>query len=314
MSEPRLHLILVHYPDLLDPADFHEIADFVRAKAPDIEPFVIADSMTKIDADMEKRAVSKPFLLFSPVSLKRFRPAGGKIYAGHGVPKLEQMERMKRAGLPVPKWQVIGPSTRLSVKDWGPLTVVKPTVGSLSLGVELQMTEDVGYRLPLSYPQKHPGRDAPMMAQRFIDPGPQAARIRILTLFGEPIYAEEIKIGEAGERPEVINSATVKTIAITTVKAKSRIRSFVNDPDALDLARRTYRLFPDAALHGCDLIREWGTGKLYILEINPGGNTWHFSSRVGRRELVEGKKRKEQFNAFERAADLLIERTRNEAR
>jgi len=312
MAEPRYHLILVHFPDLLDPADFHQIADFVRAKAPDIEPFVIADSMEV--AEVERRAISKPFLLFAPVSLKRFRPSHGKIYAGQGISKLDQMEKMKRAGLPVPKWQIIGPNTRLSPRDWGPLVIVKPTVGSLSLGVELRMTDEVRYRVPLTYPQGHPGRLGQMMAQKFVDPGPHAARIRVLTLFGEPLYAEEIKVAEASPRPEVFNSETIKAITITTVKSKERIRSFVYDSDVLDLARKTFRLFPDVPLHACDLIREWDTGKLFILEVNPGGNTWHFSSKGGIRESVGGKKRHEQFNAFELAADLLIERTRKEAR
>jgi hypothetical protein len=312
-SEARLHLILVYFPDLLDPADFYQIADFVRAKAPDIEPFVIVDSMDPA-AEIEARATSKPFLLFAPVSLKRFRPTGGKIYAGHGVPKLDQLERLKRAGIPIPKWTLITPNTKLSAADWGPVVIVKPTAGSLSAGVELRLTESVRYRVPLSYPANHPARQAPMIAQKFIDSGRQTARIRVLTLFGEPLYAEEVKDADASEWPAVLDEETVKTITVTPVKAKKRIRSFVHDQDVLDLARRTYRLYPEIPLHACDIMREESSGKLYILELNLGGNTWHFSSKVGRRELVEGKKRWEQFNAFEVAAELLIERTRKEAK
>jgi hypothetical protein len=313
MSEPRYHLILVHFPDLLDPADFHQIADFVRAKAPDIEPFVISDHMVDVDLEMERRALSKPFLLFSPVSLKRFRPSGGKIYAGNGIPKLEQMVKMKRAGIPVPKWTVIKPNTKLSAAEWGPLVIVKPSIGSLSIGVELRITEEVRYRLPMSYPPNHPARLGPMMAQKFIDSG-QAARIRVLTLFGEPLYAEEVKDIEETQWPEVLNAETVSQVVATPVKAKTRLRSFVYDEDVLGLARRASRVYPEMPLQGCDIMREASTGKLFVLELNPGGNTWHFSSRVGRKELVDGRKRDEQFNAFELAADLLIERTRKEAR
>jgi hypothetical protein len=44
-----------------------------------------------------------------------------------------------------------------------------------------------------------------------------------------------------------------------------------------------YRAAPFIPLQGCDFIREAGTGKLYALKFNPGGNTWHFSSRMNGR-------------------------------
>lgn len=313
MPEPRFNLLLIGKPVQLDMQDFEEIARHVRAKAPDIEPFVIPDSMHPPDQEMIARAIARPYLLFAPIALKYFRPAGGKHYCGRPVPKLEQMEMFKRLNLPVPKWIVIKPGTKLDPKVWGETVVVKPVLGSLSEGVELRMTGDVAYRLPQSYPSKHPGRTSPMMAQMFIDPGPEAARIRVLTLFGEPLYAEEIKI-PATERPAVLTADVLKDIPIVTTGTKVRHRSFVYDPDVLDLARHVSRILPEVPLKACDFIRQWKTGRLYVLEVNPGGNTWHFSSKVGRRELVGGKKRQEQFDAFALAADLLIERTRKEAR
>ena len=42
-----------------------------------------------------------------------------------------------------------------------------------------------------------------------------------------------------------------------------------------------------------------------MLEFNPSGNTWHFSSRWGRHQLVEERKRDEQFGAFDIAAQVL---------
>ena len=47
--------------------------------------------------------------------------------------------------------------------------------------------------------------------------------------------------------------------------------------DILELARRAYLALPEIALQGIDIIREAGSGKLYLLEANPGGNTWIFS-------------------------------------
>jgi hypothetical protein len=67
MAEAKYHLLLVYKPGHLDPADFRQIGSFVRAKAPEIEPFVINDS---IDPGEDlNRATSRPFLLFAPITL-----------------------------------------------------------------------------------------------------------------------------------------------------------------------------------------------------------------------------------------------------
>jgi hypothetical protein len=151
-----------------------------------------------------------------------------------------------------------------------------------------------------------------MMAQQFIDTGLQPAQIRVLTLFGVPLYAERISAVKEQPLPAARTKELVSQVKITPVTAE-RARAFVYDADVLDLARRVAAVFPAVPLQGIDILREAKTGKLFVLEINPGGNTWHFSSKYGRRQRVEGKKRQEQFDAFSIAADVLIERTRAEA-
>ena len=65
------------------------------------------------------------------------------------------------------------------------------------------------------------------------------------------------------------------------VKARRRDgpirREFTRDTDILDLASWTYSALPEIALQGVDILREASSGKLYVLEANPGGNTWIFS-------------------------------------
>jgi glutathione synthase/RimK-type ligase-like ATP-grasp enzyme len=226
------------------------------------------------------------------------------------------MRLLKERGIPVPRWTVIKPETKLSASEWGEVVVVKPAgygVATFSRGVQLQMTADVRFKLPHAYPEKHPGRDGPMMAQQFIDTGLQPAQIRVLTLFGVPLYAEKISSVKEQPLPAARTKELVSQVRITPVSAE-RARAFVYDADVLDLARRVAAVFPSVPLQGIDILREAKTGKLFVLEINPGGNTWHFSSKYGRHQRVEGKKRQDQFDAFSIAADVLIERTRNEAR
>ena len=69
-------------------------------------------------------------------------------------------------------------------------------------------------------------------------------------------------------------------------------------------------------MQGIDIIREAGSGKLYLLEANPGGNTWIFSKGdlTTRLKAALGVERlTDQFDAFRIAAKVLIERTRAEA-
>jgi len=66
---------------------------------------------------------------------------------------------------------------------------------------------------------------------------------------------------------------------------------------------------------GVDIIRDVHSGKLYVLEVNPHGNVWHLSSPFVRKVDPEYvRARYAQFNALDRAANLLIQKTRSDAR
>jgi hypothetical protein len=82
---------------------------------------------------------------------------------------------------------------------------------------------------------------------------------------------------------------------------------------------------PDIPILGVDIVPEEKSKKLYVLECNPGGNTWHFSAgstAAIRRQFVGGKqesaKRAEtwcqlmigQFDAFDRTAEVLVQKVR----
>jgi hypothetical protein len=308
-----LNLILVYHKDCVDPADFKEIARIVQEKAPDIRVFIVEDASMALP--LVVASASRPTLVFSPLVLQNFIPSRGRIFCGRRLPKVLQMQLIRRVGIPVPDWALIQPESRFRAAEWGEVVVVKPTgrmLASYARGIELQLTENVRFQPPESYPEAHPGRYGPMFVQRFIDTGPYPSKIRVLTLFGTPLYAEEIRSEDAQIVPNPPTAEGLKNVQITVVNGP-RTRRFVFDRDVLELARNVYRAAPFIPLQGCDFIREAGSGKLYALEFNPGGNTWHFSSKWGGHHRIEGKKRQEQFNAFEVAADVLIAQTRASA-
>jgi hypothetical protein len=306
---PRYNLVLA-YGTNLNPMDFERIAEQVRAQAPDIMVYVAPQSGLP-----SYRVSTRPTLIFCPQELRPEKFPPGKIYCGRRITKTEQMRVLARHGIPVPRWKTIMPGAIYTHAEWGPIVVTKPSSlgASYSRGVAASRPEDVTFQSPASFPKDHPGHYGPMLIQRFINTGLHPAQIRVLTLFGEPLYAEEIRTEEPQPLPEPPTADSVAAWAITPGTVK-RVRSFVNDNDVLRLARRAYGAFPDVPLHACDILREEATGRLFILEINSGGNTWHFSSKWGQFQRVEGRRREEQFDAFKVAARVLVERTRNEAR
>jgi hypothetical protein len=310
------NLIIVHTRGYQDIEDFLEIARNVQELAPDIEVFIASNDIPS--SVTRRRASKRPTLIFSPGNLLEFRPLRGKIYAGSAIPKLEQLARFSAAGLPVPASAEITPEVVLPETTFGPCVVVKPGFSQASHGHHMMLTprEAVRFQPREAYAEDHPGRYGPMFAQRFIDTGPFVNHHRVLTLFGKPLLAFKT-ISQAARPPLESPDDVLSKIA---VKARRRdgplAREFTWDADILELARRTYSALPEIALQGVDIIREEKSGKLYVLEANPGGNTWIFSKgdMTTRLKTALGVERlTDQFDAFRTAAKVLIERTRAEA-
>jgi glutathione synthase/RimK-type ligase-like ATP-grasp enzyme len=175
----------------------------------------------------------------------------------------------------------------------------------------------VRYRLPREYPEDHPGRNGPMLVQQYIDTGREPGIYRVLMFLGRPLYAYAIR-GVSNAVDLNADDATLESAVIASQAFTGAQREFVAEADVLDIARQADAALPEIPLKGCDVIREAATGRLYILEVNAGGNTWHFSSgyfRQLRRELGSDfvQTMHAQFDAFRTAAAALVERVNSEA-
>ena len=310
------NLILVHTPGYQDVADFQAIARTVGELAPDIEVFIASNNI--VSSATRRIAGRLPTLVFSPGNLLTFRPMRGKIYAGSPIPKLEQIARFEAAGLPVPASAEITPGLDLPESKFGRYVVVKPGFSQSSRGqfITLMRREVVHFQPRQTFSDDHPGRYGPMVAQKFIDTGIFASHHRVLTLFGVPLLAFKT----TAETARTSLESSDDELAAIPLKARRRDgpvkREFTTDSDILALATRAYSALPEIALQGIDIIREAESGKLYVLEANPGGNTWIFSKgeMTTRLKAALGVERlTDQFDAFVTAAKILIERTRAEA-
>jgi hypothetical protein len=136
-------------------------------------------------------------------------------------------------------------------------------------------------------------------------------------LFGSPLYS--IRLQSSVPRAILTaDDATIENSPIATQQDQGRKRSFVYSADLMALARAVHNAIPEVPLKGIDVVREARTGRLYVLEINPGGNTWHFSSRhnaqVRAREGPDYVRQLYgQLDAMATAAYALVDVTRREA-
>jgi len=312
------HLVIVHQPGWQAVEDWYGIANKIIRIDPGIAVFVVpADSLQDRAVAM---AAKQPTLVFSAGPPGLFAPTRGKVYHGRVIPKIEQIRRLAEAQVPVPLTTLLRPGLTLDPAQWGQLVIVKPTdIGSSShgSGITLMRTERVRYIPPTDYPAGHPGRVAPMMVQRFVDSGDLVGNYRVLTLFGQPLYCQLVKSRKRRVSLDA-DDATLESSPIAIQEFDDRERLFTYDADAVALAARAYKAIPEAPLQGCDVIREAATGRVYVLELNPGGNTWHFSSTFNAKARANEsaqttQARTGQLDAFATAAHVLAQRTRVEA-
>ena len=81
--------------------------------------------------------------------------------------------------------------------------------------------------------------------------------------------------------------------------------------DAAEFSRRAIEV-----LQAVDMVKAADSGELFVLEANPGGNTWIFSKgevTTSLKTALGVERLTDQFEAFTTAAKVLVDRTRREA-
>ena len=306
------NLVLVHEPYVQDRGDLETIAREVRSIAPDIEVFIASNDIRS--STTRKLAGKRPTLVCSPTELRSFQPMRGKIYAGALISKDVQISRLAEAGVPVPDFAVLTGDFKLDPDRFGGVVMIKPTgLTSHGQGIAMVHTSALTGSRWRDHPAIGAAGETPMVVQRYIDTGEYPSHYRVLTLFGEPIFA--FRAVSTVCRPPLDAAPDVLAAGPFMAKHGQRRLIIPVEVDVLDLARRTFEAIPEVALHGCDIIREAGTGRLFVLEINPGGNTWSFSSKWA--DLLKTELNmpdlSTQFDAWKTCARVLVHRTRLEA-
>jgi hypothetical protein len=284
-------------------ADFEAVARRVAGAHPRIRARVLSTRNRVRTAAALLGIAGRPSLVVEMNRLVVGRPLRGKWLRHRPQDKIEELEALARAGIPVPRWRVLEPGTSLDPGEWGALVVRKPSWGGQGYNVELLRTAEVRYRRPEEYPEDHLGRLHPMIVQEFVYTGRYPESLRVLSYLGRPILALRFHDAPQAKALAGRDALDVDGHKIVASPDVARI-SFLDDPDALALAKRVHDSFPDIPSLGIDIVRDAETGRLFVTEINPQGASWHFADRTTLRQArIAGIDLYSQFDALSAIAE-----------
>ena len=308
MQPVERNLLIVQTVPFQDPSDWVTVKERVERAAPDIEVRIATNGQP--NSATVRWQVGRPSLVFSPCPLIDFVPRGGAVYCGQPYDKYEQARRLRSISILTPRTEILSAVSSFNPTEWSDYVILKPRRGNQGKGVKLLRTVDVRAMLE-EFSAIAPDR---YLVQPFIDhcENGYPTTYRVLSMFGRVLYCRRNRWGN--RRPPLAEIAADPhgVIASNDTQMGGHVRAICNDSDVIALGERVHEAFPECPLIGVDIIREQQTGRLWVLEANPHGCVWHFSSPLPttpehRRELYA------QFNGLDRAADLLIQKTRAEA-
>jgi hypothetical protein len=322
------NLLIVQTVPEQDPSDWIAVKQRIERNAPDIEVRVADNRYRKSAIEIGEAGIAnhrqrnsataiwqiqRPSLVFSPIRLMDYVPRGGAVYCGHVLGKDEQLRRLSSIGISTPRTAILSSASSFSRKDWGKYVIVKPSNLNSGVGVKLVRTIELSAR----YDELTAGFDDQFLVEPYIDHCEDGypTEYRVLSLFGRALYCSRNRWGN--KRPELAEIAAdpLGVIASNSGMMGGRVRTICNDPEIISLGERAHQAFPECPVIGVDIVRESESGRLYVLEVNPHGAVWHLSSTLAKKaDPVHVQELYAQFNALDLVADLLIQKTRSEAR
>ncbi|NQT16887.1 MAG: ATP-grasp domain-containing protein [Planctomycetes bacterium] len=306
----RQTLVLVAKRALNQRGDFVQIGRYLRRIAPDVEVVVAADRRFHA---LRPSLWLRPALVFSPTRVRRLRPVRGRVFDGRQLRKSEECRALEAHGIPVPRWTLLTEANQPDLSRFGEYVVSKPDRGGRGAEVKIRVKRRLRWKLPENQWAR---QCSDLFVQEFIYTGRWPVSYRVTTLFGKVLFCWRNE-ADRGRRPlpgpEVFGNQSGGGMSIVSSGRGCTYR-LENDPAIIALGERAHGAFPNVPLLGVDVIREQPSGKLYVIEVNSCGHTWHFSSPVGRSIQAQfGLDLENQFDGLRKTAHLLLDQTRRHA-
>jgi hypothetical protein len=285
--------------------DLTKLAGYLREESADLHPTILRDRRNPLRRVWLAR---RPTLVFSPASLWYFRPLRGAVLQGHGSPKNEEFQMLERCGLPVPRWRLESDVTREWLAELGPYAVTKPVRGGRGKMVKIKRSSRIR-------PPKADGADARQqrIVQKFVYTGRWPVSYRVTTMFGEVLWSARIEADHSRnplEGPEAFGGPGASIVS----SGKGCTVALNYERDVIELGERAHAAFPDVPVLGVDIVRDAQSGELFVLETNPAGKVWSFSTKTGLSVQAQfGFRYEEQFDGLRKAARILAREARQRA-
>ena len=309
---PKTLLLAVGFPRC-DPEDFRDIAQRIGRIAPEIKTHVFHPYRF---AELPPTIWKYPALLVNLTLSEPLKMPRGAALVSRPLSKLQQDEMFRLAGIRTPLTAKYEIGMTLDARVWGDYVLMKPMplhLTSKSIGIQVFRTPRLSGKTVSEFPADHLVHSTGMLIQQFVDTGPDLEKFRALTLCGEVLYIA--RSTNVRKRPDL--SSPDEVIEAANFQSDGSRVEYGQYPDVHEFARRMAGAFPAVPLLGCDIVRDVASGELTALEVNAGGNVWHFSSQLQadrRARLPEDmKRRQEQYGAFDVAAKALVKATRRMA-
>ncbi len=253
-----------------------------------------------------------PTLVIYLVNPPDFEFTKVKKLAVHHMGKLEEYEHFKAHSIPCLPIKRFRKGMHLDTTVYGDWVVLKPeNMTSTGRDINMVPTKIIPLLTKDDFPEDHLMHQDSYLVQKFVKCGANPTHYRCLVFLDTVLYSRR----SSSNFPYVDSNSSIKDLLITTVASNHHTFRTVEpyiDLEVNTLALDVAKAFPNCPLFGVDIIRDDETSKLYVLETNLGGNTWHFSSEIAKRDGLTPAHRKAiilQYNAWDRAAEALVRKT-----
>lgn len=320
----RRNLILIHRGPEYE-RDFKEISEKIYALNRQITIYSLSAGSTD---QLPEAAWQRPTLTVALNSSFNLRVKRGPVLKSYQVNKLAQHRSFRKADIPTSPMQEFKFGMKLDPIMFGEFVIIKPMnlqLTSKGIGIQLFRRRKLEQLKPENFPQGHlihKDRQG-YLVQKFVDTGLYPSFYRVQTFLGKAIYSWHSTLVvprcSLDESDEQIESTTIAS------QGGNKARKLISDGEVIKLAENVHKVFPDVPMLAVDIVKDVTTGRLFVLECNPGGNTWHFSSKIGEGlRLGFGNSEKngtieanalarrmfiDQFGAFDIVADVLTQKT-----
>ena len=227
-------------------------------------------------------AIGQPTRVVSMYQLRAFRPHWATVWTQRKLTKSQEYQVLDEYGITIPKWTTLTRDKMPDLSGFSDFVVTKPDWGCCGALIRVRKQSRLKWEKPVVEKAGESISDD-WIVQEYIHTDRWPTSYRVGTVFGEPIYAWH-HVGNKSVQPFERKPEKASDFAGRTIVASARGCTYDLEipEDILELARNTHAAFPTVPLLGVDIVRDCDTKKLYVLDINTSGNTFHLTSDTGK--------------------------------